>query len=107
MRLRTSRILDMRRTVAVRSIAIAVSISVQTSVSFRNNAHCGARARRECLGASDDFVTRERRTVLRNRPKRTAAPVVNDDRPLAAHAMIEVSARLEEPGKFVEHFYRK
>jgi len=111
MRLRTSRILDVPRTVpvrwrvAVRSIAIAVSISVQTSVSVRNNAHCGARARRECLGASDDLVTGERLAVLGDWPQRTAAAIVHHERPLTPRAVIKISPWLEETGQFVEHFY--
>src|SRR5271156_3313372 len=105
MRLRTSWILDMRRTVAVRSISIAVSISVQANVSLRNHAHCRARPRREGLGARDNFLTGERLAILGDWPQRTATSVVHHERPLTSRAVIKISLWLEETGQFVEHFY--
>ena len=111
MRLRTSRILDVPRTVpvrwrvAVRSIAIAVPITVQANVSVRNNAHCRARARREGLGACDDFVAGERLAVLGDWPERTAAAVVHHERPFTSRAVIKISLRLEETGQFIEQLY--
>jgi hypothetical protein len=107
MRLRTSWILDVRRTVAVRSIsiAVAVSIGVQANVSLRNDAHGRARARGEGFGARDNFVTGERLAVLGDWPQRTAAAVVHHERPLTPRAVIKISPRLEETGQFVEHFY--
>jgi hypothetical protein len=107
MRFRTSRILDMCRTVAVRSIsiAVAVSIGVQASVSLRNDAHGRAWPRREGLGARDNFVTGERLAVVGDWPQRTAAAVVHHERPLTSRAVIKISLWLEETGQFVEHFY--
>ena len=105
MRLRTSRILNVRRTVAVRSISIAVSNGVQTKVRLRNHAHRRTRPRREGLGACDNFVTGELLAVLGDRPQRTAAAVVHHERPLTPRAMIKISLWLEETGQFVEHFY--
>ncbi len=111
MRLRTSRILDVpgsvavRWSMAVRSISIAVSIGVQANVRVRDNPHCRARARREGLGACDNFVTGERLAVLGDWPQRTAAAVVHHERPLTSRAMIKISLWLEETGQFVEHFY--
>ena len=105
MRLRTSWILDVRGTVAVRSISIAVSIGMQTSVSVRNNAHRRARARREGLGPRDNFLAGERLAVLGDWPQRTAAAVVHHERPFTSRAVIKISLRLEETGQFIEHFY--
>jgi hypothetical protein len=107
MRLRTSWILDVRRTVAVRSvsIAVAVPISVQANVRLRHNAHGRARARREGLGARDNFIAGERLAVLGDWPQRTAAAVVHHERPLTSRAVIKISLWLEETGQFVEHFY--
>jgi len=107
MRLRTSWILDVRRTVAVRSISIAVAVSmgVQANVRLRHYAHGRARARREGLGARDNFLTGERLAVLGDWPQRTAAAVVHHERPLTSRAVIKISLWLEETGQFVEHFY--
>jgi len=105
MRLRTNGFLDVRRTVAVRSISVAVSIGVQTNVSLRNHAHCRARARREGFGARDNFVTGERLAVLGDWPQRTAAAIVHHERPLTPRAVIKISPWLEKTGQFVEHFY--
>src|SRR5271166_5598720 len=111
MRLSTSRILDVPRSVAVRwsvavrSIAIAVSISVQANMRLRNYAHCRARPRRERLGARDHFVTGERLAVLGDWPQRTAAAVVHHERPFTSRAVIKISPWLEETGQFIEHFY--
>ena len=105
MRLRTSWILDVRRTVAVRSISIAVSIGVQANVSLRDDAHGRAWPRREGFGARDNFLTAERLAVLGDWPQRTAAAVVHHERPLTSRAVIKISLWLEETGQFVEHFY--
>ena len=78
---------------------------MQTSVSVRNNAHRRARARREGLGARDNFVTGERLAVLGDWPQCTAAAVVHHERPFTSRAVIKISLRLEETGQFVEHFY--
>jgi len=87
------------------STAVAVSISVQAKVSVRNNTHRRAWARREGLGARDNFVTGERLAVLGDWPQRTAAAVVHHERPLTSRAVIKISLWLEETGQFVEHFY--
>src|SRR5271154_2187816 len=107
MRLRTSWILDVRRTVAVRSIsiAIAVSMGVQANVRLRHDAHGRARPRRKGLGACDNFLTGERLAVLGDWPQRTAAAVVHHERPLTSRAVIKISLWLEETGQFVEDFY--
>lgn len=109
MRLRTSWILDVGRTVAVRSISIAVafavSISVQANMCLGDNAHGRARARRKRLGARDNFLAGERLAVLGDWPQRTAAAVVHHERPLTSRAVIKISLWLEETGQFVEHFY--
>ena len=107
MRLRTSWILDVRRTVAVRpiSIAVAVSTGVQANVSLRNDAHGRAWPRREGLGARDNFLTGERLAVLGDWPQRTAPAVVHHERPLTPRAVIKISPWLKETGQFVEHFY--
>jgi hypothetical protein len=112
-RLRSLRIVDVRRTVAVRwsvairsiSIAIAVSIGVQANVSVRNDAHRRARPRSEGLGARDNFLTGERLAVLGDWPQRTAAAVVHHERPFTSRAVIKISLWFEETGQFVEHFY--
>jgi hypothetical protein len=111
MRLRTRRILGIpgsvavRWSMAVRSISIAVSIGMQTSVSVRNNAHRRARARREGLGACDNFLTGERLAVLGDWPQRTAAAVVHHERPLTPRAVIKISLWFEETGQFIEQLY--
>ena len=72
---------------------------------LRNNAHRRARARREGLGARDNFLAGERLAVLGDWPQRTAAAVVHHERPLTSRAVIKISLWLEETGQFVEHFY--
>jgi len=110
MRLWTGWMLDVGRTVAVRSIsiavavAVAVSIGVQANVRVGDNAHGRTRARREGLGARDNFLTGERLAVLGDWPQRTAAAVVHHERPLTSRAVIKIPLWLEETGQFVEHF---
>ena len=99
------RLLSKARTFGVgRNVAIR---SVQVQMRLCHSAHGRTRAGRKCRSACDDLVARERRAFLSYRPQRAAPPVVDDERPFAAHAMIQVSMRLEETGKFVEHFYRE
>jgi len=78
---------------------------MQTSVSVRNNAHRRARARREGLGACDNFLAGERLAVLGDWPQRTAAAVVHHERPFTSRAVIKISLRLEETGQFIEQLY--
>ncbi len=90
-----------RRSVALRSVAI------QAQVRVHDNVHRGAWTGRKCSGARDHFVACERLDSVGDRPQRAAASIVQDERPLTARAVIDISPRLEKAGKFVEHFYRE
>jgi hypothetical protein len=83
------------------------AVAVRMQVGIRENAHSRAWTGRKCSGARDSFVAGERLDSVGDGPQRTAAAIVEDKRPFAAGAVIDVSPRLEKAGEFVERFYRE
>lgn len=91
--------LDVSRLVAVRSVYVRVRL--------RQPVHRRAWAKRKGRGARDGLVMRERSAMLVDRSQHTAAAVVDDERPFAARAVIEVPMCPEQPGELIEHLDRK
>lgn len=85
----------------------AAARSVYVRMRLRQPVHRRAWAERECRGACDGLVVSERLAFVVDRSQHTAAPVVDDERPFATRAVIQVPMRPEQPGELIQHLDRK
>jgi hypothetical protein len=100
-------LIGLRSVLGQRGSMAVGAVTERMLLRIGENAHSRAWTGRKCGRARDRFVAGEPLDSVGDCPQRAAAPIVQHERPLTTHAVVDVSPRLEKTGEFVEHFDRE